>query len=148
MKKEIFDDFVQQHYEIQHPAPIKKGDTKVRARLQDKLAQIEAQEDWESDPELYELAEQIRSALEARPNLTLPYEIVKLKKETMICPDCNKECKTTRKVQSQIYIHPERHWRHSCNYCKQTMDPDTGKFTINNKSVTAYFVERFSQRDK
>jgi hypothetical protein len=146
MKKEIIDQFVMQYYEVKWPEPQKVGSDKIRKKLKDHVAKLKENSDWADDSETVDLIEDIERSLNPTVNQSLGYEVVKLKDNIMTCPDCQRDCKNYRKVNSQIYQHPEPHWRHSCSFCKQTRNPETGKFNLNNKAVASYYLEYFRNK--
>jgi hypothetical protein len=141
MKAELIETVVKQYYKIKKPEAEKSGPDKLRSRLQEDLARIKSQDDWQDDPDLVSLAEEIECSLQPKVNPTLPFEIEGRIEGTRQCPDCLRPCNINRTVNSRILESPVRHWRHSCTHCKMTRHPTTKKFEINNKSVAFFFAD-------
>lgn len=147
MDPKKFREFVAQHYEISYAKPKTIGSLSLRRRLEQHLEILRNREDWEDNTDLQDLAREIEQSLEARPNLTVPFEIT-AKNQKNPCADCGKAVPQNRAVIGRIYQTPRPHWRHSCNICRLTYNPQTGVFDINNKSVHAFFIEFYKNTAK
>lgn len=147
MDPKKFREFVGQHYEISYPKPKTVGSLSVRRRLEQHLQILRNRDDWEDNTDVQDLAREIEQSLEPKPNMTMPFEIKR--RDTLVqCGDCGKTVAQNRAVQSRIYLIPQRHWRHSCNICKQTRNPQTGVFDINNKGAEIFFAEFYKNTAK
>jgi hypothetical protein len=146
MKQEKLNQFILEHFNLKPPDARIVGNDQQRKRMRSHLERLKEQPDWEDDDEIRTLVEEIEQSLEPKHNQTLPLEVA-LKDQHKHCDDCGRIA-TNRVVHSRILMSPERHWRHSCNFCKQTLNPETGCFDLNNRSVQAFFVTYFKKENK
>jgi len=126
--------------------PTEQVTTQQKARYRKQLAQL-LEQDWEDDPDLVAEKERLEFLVAPRRNWTLPIELLGLKTEERPCEDCGKLVKD-RTVSRKLLTSPVDHWRVSCNLCKMSQNPETGKFTVNNKIVQTFFRDYFLKRNK
>jgi hypothetical protein len=146
MKQEKLNQFILEHFDLKPPDARIVGGVQQRKRMRDHLERLKSQPDWEEDDEIRTLVEEIEHSLDPKQNSTLPLELT-LKDQHRLCSDCGRVA-TNRVVHSRILMSPAQHWRHSCGYCKQTLNPETGKFDLNNRSVHYFFVSYFKKENK
>ena len=85
--------------------------------------------------------------LDKDSNQTWAYEVKKLKNTVRKCDYCDDLVKN-QVINKRVLFHPEPHWRETCNSCKMTRNPETGKFDIKDIKVAAFFITYFSKRNK
>lgn len=77
--------------------------------------------------------EEIFTELFQGVNPTHPPELVKVKCQATICPDCGCECSQGRHKEIKFYetgAKKVRNWRERCITCNKNKNPFTGKFDL------------------
>lgn len=147
MDKQTILDFISQHYEWRYPRPSQPPSTDAeKRRLLRYLNELKSREGWEDNADTLELIAEIQGMLEPKENRTMPIELIKKKQPEHPCEDCGKMV-TNRCVHSKLLQSPKPHWRHTCNVCRMTKNPDTGKFSINFSNAQSFFVDYFRYKD-
>ena len=129
------------------PKPVNPGQSQEERTAKRRLAKLKELDDWQDDPELAALVQELEDFITPKKNYTVPIELVKLKIQARSCEDCGQEV-TDRKVNMRILSSPEPHWRRSCTHCRRTFNPLTEKFDLNNAGVGNFFVAYLRDRDK
>ena len=147
MKPEEFYERLSKLAQYRVPTPINPGQSNEERNAKRQLAKLKESDDWQDDPEVAALVEELEDFIKPKKNYTVPIEIVKLKIQPRSCEDCGLEV-TDRKVNVRVLQSPKPHWRRSCTHCRRTWNPLTEKFDLNNAGVGNFFVAWLKGSDK
>lgn len=74
-------------------------------------------------------------------------EVKKLKTKPRDCEYCDKTV-VNQIVNKRLLTFPVLHWRETCNICRMTKNPNTGKFDVEDNRVNPVFSSYFYHKNK
>lgn len=79
-------------------------------------------------------------------NPTITWVVDKIKQTQTECEDCGKCLTKPRRVTKQIYQVPELHWRHHCQNCNCTRDPETKEYKLTGVNIHNRHLQYFKNK--
>lgn len=129
------------------PKPANPGQNSEERTAKRRLAKLKELDDWQDDPEVVALVEELEEFVTPKKNYTIPIELLRVKVQPRACEDCG-ETVIDRRLNIRVVAFPERHWRRSCTHCRKTYNPETKQYDLSNVAVQNFFVSWFRKGDK